>query len=120
MSLYTQARRLATQGSNMRIATYGSTAIMQDSAGITVNPPTFSCQYILAKQNEELSAIGINGDIDCILRVPKTETNFDPTMGENVVIRSANDDGTDLTVRLDRPRTHAFNPEYVFECKAIW
>lgn len=120
MSLRTQAQRMQQLGSDNRMATYGSTGIMQDSAGVTVNPPTFTCQYILARQDEQLAAFGVSTDIDLILRVPKTQTNFDATMGKNVVIRSANDDGSDLTVRLVKPHSHAFNPEWVFDCKAIW
>lgn len=120
MSLHDQALSIAQAGSAMRIATYGSTAVMQDVAGITPTPPTFQCQFTKSIQNEQLLALGISGDIDLLLRVPKTQTNFNPTIGKNVVIYNANDDGSSATVRLDTTHSHPFNPEYIFGCKAIW
>lgn len=103
----------------MRIGTYGSTAVMKDLAG-RVPAPTFQCHFTHAVKDEALAAMGIHGDIDLLLRVPKTQTNFNPVIGKNVVIYAGNDDGSNLTVRLDKPHTHPFNPEYIFGCKTIW
>ncbi len=120
MSLATQFRTLQTGGAAFRQEMFGMTAVMLDANGDSVGSAnTFACYYSAINEMEMLSPFGINQDADGILRVAKTETNFIPEIGRNLRLIAQAPDGTDLDVRLVKPKVHPLGVEHVFEVKAI-
>ena len=124
MSLATQARSLAALGATDRLALFGvnpagapQTARMEDDT----NPlHTFPCYFSPVRSQEQLDEAMFKDVHDTILRVAKTETNFSPVIGKNVVLIAAKNDNTDLTLRISELGHSGVNPEYVMGCKAVF
>lgn len=97
----------------------GMTGLMLDSQG-SGDGDTFACYYSPIAELEMLAPFGIKNYADGTLRVAKTEANFVPEIGRNVRLLSLAPDGSDLTVRLVKPKVHPLGPEHVFEVKSLW
>jgi hypothetical protein len=121
MSLATQAQSLATQGATFRRAVFGinqsgtvQTGKMEGAVA------TFACYFSPVRSHEQLDEAMFKDVHDCILRVAKTETNFSPTIGKNVVLIAAKPGPADLTLRISELGHSGLNPEYVVGCKAVF
>jgi hypothetical protein len=120
MSLADQFRDIQTGSAAFRQEMFGMTGVMLDSQGNSVGSDnTFACYYSATNEMELLTPFGINQETDGILRVAKTETNFVPEIGRNIRLIAQAPDGTDLDVRLVKPKVHPLGVEHVFEVKAI-
>jgi hypothetical protein len=121
MSLATQARDLATQGAAMRLSLFG---INQSGAAqkgkMEGGTQTFDCYFSPVRSHEQLDEAMFKDVHDSILRVAKTQTNFSPTIGKNVVLIAAKPGAADITLRISELGHSGLNPEYVVGCKAVF
>lgn len=119
MSLAAQFQNLQKQTSNFLQEMLGARGVMVADPGES-GDADFACYYSPVRETEQLAIFGIRSDFDFILRVPKTEMNFVPEIGRNVRLLGLGADGSDLVVRLVKPRVHPLGVDHVFECKSQW
>jgi hypothetical protein len=100
-----------------RQSVYGVTARMEDQTDTT---KTFACYFSPVKSQEQLDAALFKDVHDTVLRVQKSETNFDPTLGKIVILIAAFADGSDMRVRIAEIGFASINPEHVCGCKAVF
>jgi hypothetical protein len=124
MSLASQFSTLASLGAQARLEIFGLNAagtaqkgLMDDQSDTT---KTFACYFSPVRSQEQLDAALFKDVHDTILRVAKTETNFEPTIGKIVRLIAANSDGTDIRVRISEIGPSGVNPEHVAGCKAVF
>jgi hypothetical protein len=121
VSIATQAQDLASLGAAFRRAVFG----VNQSGGAQTGRmdgavQTFPCYFSPVRSHEQLDEAMFKDVHDCILRVAKTETNFSPTIGKNVVLIAAKPGPADITLRISELGHSGLNPEYVVGCKAVF
>src|SRR4030095_13841650 len=94
----------------------GATARMEDAAVTN----TFLCYFTPVRSQEQLDAALFKDVHDSILRVAKTATKFDATIGKIVILIAANPDGSDIKVRISEIGYASVNPEHVVGCKSVF
>ncbi len=123
MALATQARELAALGASDRLSIFGinSSGAQQLGRMESANQfQTFPCYFSPVRSQEQLDEAMFKDIHDTILRIAKTETNFSPVIGKNVVLIAAKNDGSNLTVRISELGHSGMNPEYVIGCKNVF
>jgi hypothetical protein len=114
MSLASQFQELMAQGAADRLAIFGKTGRMADSSS------TFQCYYTPVRSSEQLTDALFKDIHDSIVRAPKTEQNIDATVGKEIVLIAAQNDGSDIKLRISELGHSTINPEYVLGCKNLF
>ena len=124
MSLATQTSSLASLGAADRLSIFGINQSGSPQTGRMESQidtsKTFPCYFSPVRSQEQLDAAMFKDVHDTILRVAKTEDNFTPIIGANVILIAAKNDESDLTLRISELGHSGINPEYVLGCKNIF
>src|SRR5262252_6942444 len=110
MSLQSQVAGLLTIGMNERLSMFGKTGRMKDQDAIPTN--TFNCYYTPVRSSEQLTEALFKDLHDSIVRVPKTEKWIDATVGKELTLLAAQNDGTDIKLRISELGHSTLNPEF--------
>jgi hypothetical protein len=124
VSLSAQTSTLLKKGAAARLSIFGvnpaghpQLARMED---VTDQTKTFTCYFSSSKVAEQLQPGLFFKDVfDVVLRVAKSEQNFNPTVGKKILLLAANEDGSDFRVEIADRLTSAINPEWIVACKNV-
>lgn len=118
VSLQSQVTTLMNMGMTDRIAMFGKTGRMKDQDATPAR--TFNCYYTPVRSSEQLTEALFKDLHDSIVRVPKTEQWVDATVGKELTLLAAQNDGTDIKLRISELGHSTLNPEYVLGCKNLF
>jgi len=118
VSLQSQVTTLMAMGMDDRIAMFGKTGRMKDQDGSPTH--TFNCYYTPVRSSEQLTEALFKDVHDSIVRVPKTEQWVDATVGKELTLLAAQNNGSDMRLRISELGHSTINPEFVLGCKALF